>query len=135
MHPFIVFSPQAFRGLAWGLRVVDGNPPTDFASGYALWFDNNGDAESAPYLNPNFGAGGDDSLPGNIVTANFTDFTTPLGFTGDSTDLVITFDLDGNGENFAIDSFELVGTPVPEPAAFGTIGAAVVLLLGFRRRG
>lgn len=105
--------------------VLDGNAPTDFSTGYAIWFDNDGSSSnSAPYLNFDFDADGNDSLEDTEVTDTFTTYSRALGFDGNLlaggaavADLVITFDLNSGDEDIAIDNIVLEGNLIPEPTS------------------
>ena len=112
---------------------IDGVPPSDFASGYAIWFDNDGATNTAPLLNPDFDADGD----GPEVTDTFTTFSRDLGFsTGSTADLVITFDLNSGDEDFHVDNivFEGFVTAVPEPGSMVVLGSLAIGGIITRRR-
>ncbi|MEL7239028.1 MAG: PEP-CTERM sorting domain-containing protein, partial [Planctomycetota bacterium] len=117
--------------------VVDGAQPTSFETGYAIWFDSNpigddNDTNQEAFLNFDFDADGGDSPEDFGLTNTFQTTSRPLGFTGTTADLVITFDLNASGEDIAIDNIVLTGTPIPEPAILSLVGLAGLAML--RRR-
>ena len=94
-----------------------------------MWFGNNGGGTSAPMLDLDFDSVGD----GAVVTETFTAFTAAIVGTGATLDLMVEFQLNGADEDFAIDSFTISTTAIPEPGFMGLLGLAAISLLARRR--